>query len=89
MLLATAAAFAVSWFSAIAIAVDLKGLVALDPGAYVAAVGSAIALVGALALPKPGDTFKDFVTKPGRIPRPPSSPPGANASSSPPPPPSR
>lgn len=89
VLLATAAAFAVSWFSAIAIAVDLKGLVALDPGAYVAAVGSAIALVGALALPKPGDTFKDFVTKPGRIPRPPSSRPGANASSSPPPPPSR
>ncbi|MFG2519133.1 branched-chain amino acid ABC transporter permease [Streptomyces sp. NPDC048527] len=68
VLLATASAFAVSWFSAIAIAVDLKGLVALDPGAYIAAVGSAIALVGALALPKPGDTFKDYVTKPDNIP---------------------
>ncbi|MFF1690139.1 MULTISPECIES: branched-chain amino acid ABC transporter permease [unclassified Streptomyces] len=67
-LLAAASAFAVSWFSAIAIAVDLKGLVALDPGAYIAAVGSAIALVGALALPKPGDTFKDYVTKPDNIP---------------------
>ncbi|MET7537058.1 branched-chain amino acid ABC transporter permease [Streptomyces sp. NPDC058293] len=68
VLLAAASAFAVSWFSAIAIAVDLKGLVALDPGAYIAAVGSAIALVGALALPKPGDTFKDYVTKPDNIP---------------------
>ncbi|MFE2731795.1 branched-chain amino acid ABC transporter permease [Streptomyces sp. NPDC059349] len=68
VLLAAASAFAVSWFSALAIAIDLKGLVALDPGAYIAAVGSAIALVGALALPKPGDTFKDYVTKPDNIP---------------------
>ncbi|MFD5638837.1 branched-chain amino acid ABC transporter permease [Streptomyces sp. NPDC127077] len=68
VVLAAASAFAVSWFSAIAIAVDLKGLVALDPGAYVAAVGSLIALLGTLALPKPGDTFKDYVTKPGLIP---------------------
>ena len=30
-----------------------SGLANLDPGAYIAAVGSAIALVGALALPKP------------------------------------
>ncbi|MEU0432295.1 branched-chain amino acid ABC transporter permease [Streptomyces sp. NPDC006290] len=68
VVLAAASAFAVSWFSAIAIAVDLKGLVALDPGAYVAAVGSLIALLGTLALPKPGDTFKDYVTKPELIP---------------------
>ncbi|MFB7995432.1 branched-chain amino acid ABC transporter permease [Streptomyces sp. NPDC056002] len=68
VVLATTAAFAVSWFSAIAIAVDLKGLVALDPGAYLAAVGSLVALLGALALPKPGDTFKDYVTKPDTIP---------------------
>ncbi|MFD6551650.1 branched-chain amino acid ABC transporter permease [Streptomyces sp. NPDC058398] len=68
VVLAAASAFAVSWFSAIAIAVDLKGLVALDPGAYVAAVGSLIALLGTLALPKPGDTFKDYVTKPDLIP---------------------
>lgn len=87
VVLAAASAFAVSWFSAIAIAVDLKGLVALDPGAYIAAIGSLIALLGTLALPKPGDTFKDYVTKPDNIPRQPSSPPGANASSSPPPPP--
>ncbi|WP_328558312.1 branched-chain amino acid ABC transporter permease [Streptomyces sp. NBC_00358] len=68
VVLAAASAFAVSWFSAIAIAVDLKGLVALDPGAYVAAVGSLIAVLGTLALPKPGDTFKDYVTKPDLIP---------------------
>ncbi|WP_405918533.1 branched-chain amino acid ABC transporter permease [Streptomyces sp. NBC_00728] len=68
VVLAAASAFAVSWFSVIAIAVDLKGLVALDPGAYVAAVGSLIAVLGTLALPKPGDTFKDYVTKPDLIP---------------------
>ncbi|MFF3407771.1 branched-chain amino acid ABC transporter permease [Streptomyces sp. NPDC002742] len=68
VVLAAASAFAVSWFSAIAIAVDLKGLVALDPGAYVTAVGSLTALLGTLALPKPGDTFKDYVTKPDLIP---------------------
>jgi branched-chain amino acid transport system permease protein len=68
VVLAAASAFGVSWFSAIAIAVDLKGLVALDPGAYVTAIGSLIALVGALALPSPGDTFKDWVSKPDHIP---------------------
>ncbi|WP_392973496.1 branched-chain amino acid ABC transporter permease [Streptomyces sp. LN245] len=68
VVLAAASAFAVSWFSAIAIAVDLKGLVALEPGAYLAAVGSLVALLGTLALPKPGDTFKDYVTKPDLIP---------------------
>ncbi|MEU4086779.1 branched-chain amino acid ABC transporter permease [Streptomyces aureus] len=68
VVLAAASAFAVSWFSAIAIAVDLKGLVALDPGAYLAAVGSLVALLGTLALPKPGDTLKDYVTKPELIP---------------------
>ncbi|MFB7242941.1 branched-chain amino acid ABC transporter permease [Streptomyces populi] len=68
VVLAAASAFAVSWFSAIAIAVDLKGLIALDPGAYLAAVGSLVALLGTLALPKPGDTFKDYVTKPELIP---------------------
>ncbi|MGW0794934.1 branched-chain amino acid ABC transporter permease [Streptomyces sp. NPDC002692] len=74
VVLAATAAFTVSWFSAIAIAVDLKGLVALDPGAYIAAVGSLVALLGALALPKPGDTFKDYVTKPENIPAPPKLP---------------
>ncbi|MDX3450486.1 branched-chain amino acid ABC transporter permease [Streptomyces sp. ME02-8801-2C] len=66
--LAATSAFAVSWFTAIAIAVDLKGLVALDPGAYIAAIASLAALLGALALPQPGDTAKSYLTKPENIP---------------------
>ncbi|MEU6225893.1 branched-chain amino acid ABC transporter permease [Streptomyces sp. NPDC047042] len=66
--LAATSAFAVSWFTAIAIAVDLKGLVALDPGAYIAAIASLAALLGALALPQPGDTPKSYLTKPENIP---------------------
>ncbi|WP_030933082.1 branched-chain amino acid ABC transporter permease [Streptomyces sp. NRRL S-646] len=66
--LAAASAFAVSWFSALAIAIDLGGLVNLDPGAYVAAVSSLIAILGALALPSPGNTAKAWVSKPDNIP---------------------
>lgn len=84
--LAAAAAFTVSWFSALAIAIDLGGLVNLDPGAYIAAAASLVALLGALALPSPGNTAKAWVSKPDNIPRQANSPPGANASSSPPPP---
>ncbi len=68
VVLAAASAFAVSWFSAIAITVDLGGLVNLDPGAYIAAVASLVALLGALALPSPGDTAKAWVSKPDNIP---------------------
>ena len=39
------------WYTDIAIAVQLGGLVHLDPGAYVAAVASLAAFVGALGLP--------------------------------------
>jgi branched-chain amino acid transport system permease protein len=66
--LAATSAFAVSWFTVIAIAIDLKGLVALDPGAYIAAIASLVALLGALALPQPGDTAKSYFTKPENIP---------------------
>ncbi|MFD7706221.1 branched-chain amino acid ABC transporter permease [Streptomyces sp. NPDC059785] len=68
VILAATSAFAVCWFSAIAIAVDLKGLVALDPGAYLAAVASLLALLGALALPGPGTTLKDRITKAENVP---------------------
>ncbi|MFI6929007.1 branched-chain amino acid ABC transporter permease [Streptomyces sp. NPDC050287] len=68
VVLAATSAFAVSWFSAIAITVDLGGLVNLDPGAYIAAVASLVALLGALALPSPGDTAKAWVSKPDNIP---------------------
>src|SRR5206468_1736806 len=66
--LAAASAFAVSWFSALAITIDLGGLVNLDPGAYIAAVASLVALLGALALPSPGDTVKAWISKPDNIP---------------------
>ncbi|GAA2288407.1 branched-chain amino acid ABC transporter permease [Streptomyces kunmingensis] len=64
LLLAALAAFSVCWFAAIAIAVDLGGLANLDPGAYVAAVASALPVVGALALPHPGHSVKDYLTAP-------------------------
>ncbi|MET9495316.1 branched-chain amino acid ABC transporter permease [Streptomyces sp. NPDC006552] len=64
LLLAALAAFTVCWFAAIAITVDLGGLANLDPGAYVAAVASALPVLGALALPHPGHSVKDYLTKP-------------------------
>ncbi|MFI7387555.1 branched-chain amino acid ABC transporter permease [Streptomyces sp. NPDC049813] len=64
LLLAALAAFTVCWFAAIAITVDLGGLANLDPGAYVAAVGSALPVLGALALPHPGHGIKDHLRKP-------------------------
>lgn len=67
--LAAVATFSVTWFSAIAIAVDLGGLANLDPGAYVAAVGGLLTLLGALALPHPGDTLREYLTKPDSLPQ--------------------
>ncbi|MGW2636129.1 branched-chain amino acid ABC transporter permease [Streptomyces sp. NPDC001348] len=71
VLLTTLAAFAVCWFTGIAIAVDLGGLVNLDPGAYVAMAASALPVIGALALPHPapGTGFRGYLTKPDQ-PRP-------------------
>jgi branched-chain amino acid transport system permease protein len=68
VLLAAGSAFTVSWFAAIAIASELGGVVNLDPGAYVAAVASLVAVVGALALPRSGDTVKEYLAKPDRLP---------------------
>jgi branched-chain amino acid transport system permease protein len=68
VILAAAGAFAVTWFSAIAIAVDLDGLANLDPGAYVAAAAGLIALLGALALPHPGGHLREYVSKPDHVP---------------------
>ncbi|WP_416967241.1 branched-chain amino acid ABC transporter permease [Streptomyces sp. 4F14] len=45
------ATFATTWYTVIAISVDLGGVVNLDPGAYIAAVATLTALAGALALP--------------------------------------
>ncbi|WP_075779654.1 branched-chain amino acid ABC transporter permease [Streptomyces acidiscabies] len=48
---AALAGFATTWYTVIAISTDLGGVVNLEPGAYVAAAATLIALTGALALP--------------------------------------
>ncbi|KND38543.1 branched-chain amino acid ABC transporter permease [Streptomyces acidiscabies] len=48
---AALATFATTWYTVIAISTDLGGVVNLEPGAYVAAAATLIALTGALALP--------------------------------------
>ncbi|QTZ91399.1 branched-chain amino acid ABC transporter permease [Streptomyces auratus] len=57
-LLAALATFAATWFTLISIAVQLGGLINLEPGGLLAAIASLITLLGALALPpdNPGDT---------------------------------
>ncbi|MGW1891911.1 branched-chain amino acid ABC transporter permease [Streptomyces sp. NPDC002004] len=66
VLMAALSAFAVCWFTAIAITVDLGGLVNLEPGAIVAAIASALPVIGALALPHPapGTGIRGYLTKP-------------------------
>ncbi|MFJ3668507.1 branched-chain amino acid ABC transporter permease [Streptomyces sp. NPDC090106] len=48
---ATLAVFATSWYTVLAITVDLGGVVNLEPGGYIVAVASLAAFLGALALP--------------------------------------
>ncbi|MFF4584594.1 branched-chain amino acid ABC transporter permease [Streptomyces sp. NPDC001388] len=48
---AALATFATSWYTVIAISVDLGGVVNLEPGGYVVALASLVAFLGALALP--------------------------------------
>ncbi|MEU8649175.1 branched-chain amino acid ABC transporter permease [Streptomyces sp. NPDC048737] len=48
---AALAAFATVWYTVIAITVDLGGIVNLEPGGFVAALATLVALLGALALP--------------------------------------
>ncbi|MFL4903496.1 branched-chain amino acid ABC transporter permease [Streptomyces sp. MMS24-I2-30] len=66
ILLTALSAFTVCWFTAIAIAVDLGGLVNLEPGAYTALITSALPVLGALALPHPapGTGIRGYLTKP-------------------------
>ncbi|MFH8569756.1 branched-chain amino acid ABC transporter permease [Streptomyces sp. NPDC017993] len=51
VLLAALGTFAATWFTLIAIAIELGGLVNLEPGGFVAAVTSLVTLLGALGLP--------------------------------------
>jgi branched-chain amino acid transport system permease protein len=48
---ATLATFATSWYTVLAISTDLGGVVNLEPGGFLVAIGSLAALLGALALP--------------------------------------
>ncbi|MET8559712.1 branched-chain amino acid ABC transporter permease [Streptomyces flaveolus] len=48
---ATLATFATSWYTVLAISTELGGLVNLEPGGILVAIGSLAALAGALALP--------------------------------------
>ncbi|MBD0743390.1 branched-chain amino acid ABC transporter permease [Streptomyces sp. CBMA152] len=68
VLLAAVSAFAVVWFTAIAISYDLGGLANLEPGAYIAAVAALVPVIGALALPRPGRSLRDHIAKPDDIP---------------------
>ncbi|MEV0300532.1 branched-chain amino acid ABC transporter permease [Streptomyces prasinus] len=49
--LAALAAFTTTWYTVLAISLELGGLVNLEPGAYLAATATLLALLGALALP--------------------------------------
>ncbi|MET7638944.1 branched-chain amino acid ABC transporter permease [Streptomyces sp. NPDC005438] len=62
VLLLALGTLATTWYTVIAIVTELGGMVNLEPGAWVAAVGSLVAVVGALALP--ADTPYDDPTKP-------------------------
>ncbi|MEW2291666.1 branched-chain amino acid ABC transporter permease [Streptomyces sp. NPDC006743] len=64
------AAFAVTWYTILAIAIELGGLANLEPGGYIAAVASLLPVIGTLALPRPGDTWKSYFAKADPIPRP-------------------
>ncbi|MFD1657406.1 branched-chain amino acid ABC transporter permease [Streptomyces caeni] len=49
--LAALATFATAWYTVIAISTELGGIVNLEPGAFIVAVSSLAALLGALSLP--------------------------------------
>ncbi|WP_405580288.1 branched-chain amino acid ABC transporter permease [Streptomyces sp. NBC_01190] len=51
VLLLAVGTFATTWYTVIAIAEELGGIANLDPGGFVAAIGSLLLLLGALALP--------------------------------------
>ncbi|WP_432093924.1 branched-chain amino acid ABC transporter permease [Streptomyces sp. bgisy100] len=50
--------FATTWFTVVAISVELGGVINLEPGGYIAAATSLVTLVGALGLPRDTGTAK-------------------------------
>jgi branched-chain amino acid transport system permease protein len=69
LLLAATASFAVTWFSAIAITVELGGLVNLEPGGFVASAGGLVCLLAGLGLPRDSrDDWRTSLRRPDRLP---------------------
>ncbi|ANS64549.1 branched-chain amino acid ABC transporter permease protein [Streptomyces lincolnensis] len=67
--------FGVTWYTVLAISVDLGGLANLEPGGFIAAIASLLPVLGALSLPEKttGGTkehFKAYITKAEQIPAP-------------------
>ncbi|MER5180756.1 branched-chain amino acid ABC transporter permease [Streptomyces sp. NPDC002896] len=67
--------FATTWFTIIAISVELGGLANLEPGGWVAAIAAVLPLLGALALPQEStgdtrETLKASIAKAEHIPAP-------------------
>ncbi|MDQ1044629.1 branched-chain amino acid ABC transporter permease [Streptomyces sp. V4I2] len=66
-----------TWFTVIAIANNLGGVVNLEPGGWIAAIASLLPVLGAFALPQEGvgkdstkESLKAYITKPDAIPAP-------------------
>ncbi|WP_409472700.1 branched-chain amino acid ABC transporter permease [Streptomyces sp. HC307] len=75
LVLSAVSGFATTWFTIIAISVELGGLANLEPGGWIAAVAALLPLLGALALPEKStgdakDTLKAYITKADKIPAP-------------------
>ncbi|GHH74026.1 branched-chain amino acid ABC transporter permease [Streptomyces sulfonofaciens] len=72
LFLAALTVFAVTWYTGIAITVELGGLVNLEPGGFIAMAGGLIGVVGALGLPQPADNeatgLAAYVAKPAHVP---------------------
>jgi branched-chain amino acid transport system permease protein len=69
--------FGTTWFTVIAITVNLGGVVNLEPGGWIAAIASLLPVLGAFALPQEGisenstkESLKAYITKPDAIPAP-------------------
>jgi branched-chain amino acid transport system permease protein len=75
LFLTALAGFGVTWYTVIAISVDLGGLANLEPGGWIAAIASLLPVLGALSLPEKttGDTkehLKAYITKAEQVPAP-------------------
>jgi branched-chain amino acid transport system permease protein len=75
--LAALGGFGTTWFTVIAIANNLGGVVNLEPGGWIAAIASLLPVLGAFALPQEGigkdstkESLKAYITKPDTIPAP-------------------